>query len=109
MNKIIVHIVVKMSRVHIILILTIAKLSLGEIVNDSRFDEIQETSCFLHFRSGEFGDESKLFQFVIHGILLPIMALFGFVCNIISIFIFTRRELRMPINLIYTGKKHFDS
>ena len=106
MNKIIVHIVVKMSRVHIILILTIAKLSLGEIVNDSRSGEIQETSCF---RSGEFGDESKLLQFVIHGILLPIVALFGFVCNIISIFIFTRRELRTPINLIFTGKKHFDS
>ena len=109
MDKISVHIVVKMSRVHMILILTIAKLSVGEIVNDSSSDEIQKTSCFLKFQSGELEvDESKLFQFVIHGIFLPIVALFGFVCNIISIFIFTRRELRTPINLIFTGKKHFD-
>ena len=108
LNKISV-LVVKMSKVLIILILTITKLSVGEILNDSSSDEIQKTACFLNFQPGGLEvDETRLFQFVIHGIFLPIVALFGFVCNIISIFIFTRRELRTPINLIFTGKKHFD-
>merc|ERR1719464_1003137 len=49
-----------------------------------------------------------MFQFVVHGILLPIVALFGFVSNIISIFIFTRSEMRTSINLILTGVAAFD-
>ena len=110
MNKISVHIVAKISIVvYIVLILTIAKISFAEIFNDSSSDEIQGTSCPFHFKSGEFGDPSNLFQFVVHGILLPIVALFGLVSNMISIFIFTRREMRTPINLILTGRKHSET
>ena len=96
-----------MSIVNIVLILTIVKISSC----DSSSDEIQENECPFHFRSGEFGfgDPNNLFQFVVHGILLPILALFGLVGNIISIFIFTRREMRMPINLILTGMKHSET
>ena len=95
--------------VYIVLILTIAKISFAEIFNDSSSDEIQGTSCPFHFKSGEFGDPSNLFQFVVHGILLPIVALFGLVSNMISIFIFTRREMRTQINLILTGRKHSET
>ena len=96
-----------MLTVHLILILTIVKISVGEIFNESSSDEIQGqgTSCPFDLRSKKFGDESNVFQFVMHGILLPIVSLFGFVCNIISIFIFTRREMKASINLIFTGKK----
>ena len=100
-----VHIVAKMSIIYIVLILTIVKISFG-----SSSDEIQETSsCPFHFKSGEFGDPNNLFQFVVHGILLPIVALFGLVSNMISIFIFTRREMRTQINLILTGRKHSET
>ena len=96
--------------VYTVLILTIAKISFAEIFNDSSSDEIQETSsCPFHFKSGEFGDPNNLFQFVVHGILLPIVALFGLVSNMISIFIFTRREMRTQINLILTGRKHSET
>ena len=97
-----------MSIVYIVLILTIVKISFGEIFNDSSSDEIQETSCpyyFLQF----FGDASNLFQFVVHGILLPILALFGLLSNTISIFIFTRPEMRTTINLILTGEKNSET
>ena len=104
---IIVQIVAKMSIVYIVLILTIVKISFGEIFNDSSSDEIQETSCAFYFL--QFRDASNLFQFVVHGILLPILALFGLLSNIISIFIFTRREMRSPINMIFTGKKHSEA
>ena len=93
-----------MSTVHLILILTIAKISVGEIFNESSSDEIQGTSCPFELRS-KFGDGTNMFQFVMHGILLPIVALFGLVGNLISIFIFTRREMKASINLIFTGKK----
>ena len=93
-----------MSKVHIMIILTIAKLSVGEILNDSSSDDIQDTSCPFALRS-KFGYGSNMFQFVIHGILLPIVALFGLIGNLISIFIFTRREMKASINLIFTGKK----
>ena len=94
-----------MPIVYIVLILTIVKTAFG--INDTSSDEIQETPCAFHWgEAGEFGDASNLFQFVVHGILLPILALFGLVGNIISIFIFARREMRTPINLILTGKKH---
>ena len=96
-----------MSIVYIVLILTIVKISFGEIFNDSSSDEIQETSCPYYFL--QFEDASNLFQFVVHGILLPILALFGLVSNIISIFIFTRREMRTQINFILTGKKHSET
>ena len=96
-----------MSIVYIVLVLTIVKISFGEILNDSSSDEIQETSCPYYFL--QFGDASNLFQFVVHGILLPILAIFGLLCNIISIFIFTRREMRTTINLILTGKKHSET
>ena len=110
MSKISAHIVAKMSIVYIVLILTIVKISFGEIFNDSSSDEIQETSsCPFHFKSGEFGDPNNLFQFVVHGILLPILALFGLLCNIISIFIFTRHEMRTTINLILTGEKNSET
>ena len=102
LNKISVHIVVKMSIVYIVLILTVVKISFG-----SSSDEIQETSCPYYFL--QFGDASNLFQFVVHGILLPILALFGLLCNIISIFIFTRHEMRTTINLIFTGKKQSET
>ena len=98
--------VFKMLAVHVILILTIANFSVGESLNDPSSDEIEE--CPFHFRSQFVNGSTKMFQFVVHGILLPIVALFGFVGNIISIFIFTRSEMRTPINLILTGKKHFD-
>ena len=91
-----------MSRIYIVLILTIV-ISFGE-----SSDEIQETSCAMD-ESREFGEASNLFQFVVHGILLPILALFGLVSNIISIFIFTRREMRTQINFILTGKKHSET
>ena len=98
-----------MLAVHVILILTIANFSVGESLNDSSSDEIEE--CPFHFRAGKFGfgDPNNLFQFVVHGILLPILALFGLVSNIISIFIFTRREMRTQINFILTGKKHSET
>ena len=99
--------VLKMSAVHVILILTIVNFSVSESFNDSSSDEIEVTSCPFDLRT-KFEDRSNVFQFVMHGILLPIVALFGFVSNIISIFIFTRSEMRTPINLILTGKKHFD-
>ena len=106
LKKISVHIVAKMSIVYIVLILAFVKISCCESFNDSSFDE----ACPFHWsKSGEFGDASNLFQFVVYGILLPILALFGLVCNIISIFIFTRREMRTPINLIFTGKKHSET
>ena len=96
----------KMSTVHVTLILIIAKITVGEIFNDSNLDEIQEISCNLstpfHFHS-KFEEGSNVFQFVMHGILLPIIALCGFGCNLISIFIFTRSEMTNPINLILTG------
>ena len=95
-----------MSAVYVILVLTIANFSVGENLNDASSDEIEE--CPFHFRSQFVNGSTKMFQFVVHGILLPIVALFGFVSNIISIFIFTRSEMRTPINLILTGKKHFD-
>ena len=95
-----------MLAVYVILVLTIANFSVGESLNDSSSDEIEE--CPFHFRSQFVNGSTKMFQFVVHGILLPIVALFGFVGNIISIFIFTRSEMRTPINLILTGKKHFD-
>ena len=88
-----------MSKVHIIIILTIAKISVGE-----SSDEIQGTSCPFELIS-KFEDGSNKFQFVIHGIFLPIVTLFGLVGNLISIFIFTRREMKASINLIFTGKK----
>ena len=94
-----------MSKVHIMIILTIAKLSVGEIFNDSSSDDIQDTSCPAFALRSKFGDGSNMFQFVMHGILLPIVALFGFVGNLISIFIFTRREMKASINLIFTGNK----
>ena len=97
-----------MSRIYIVLILSIVKISVGQISNDTSSNEVQECD-FLYGESGQFGDASKLFQFVVHGILLPILALFGLVGNIISIFIFTRREMRMPINLILTGMKHSET
>ena len=96
--------VFKMSIVHLILILTVAKISVGEIFNESSSDEIQGTSCPFEWRS-KFGDGSNMFQFVMHGIFLPIVALFGLVGNIITVFIFTRREMKASINLIFTGKK----
>ena len=96
-----------MSIVYIVLVLTIVKISFGEILNDSSSDEIQKTSCPYYFL--QFGDASNLFQFVVHGILLPILAIFGLLCNIISIFIFTRREMGTTINLILTGKKHSET
>ena len=96
-----------MLAVHVILILTIANFSVGESLNE--IEEIEETEeCPFHFRSQFLNGSTNMFQFVVHGILLPIVALFGFVGNIISIFIFTRSEMRTPINLILTGKKHFD-
>ena len=98
--------VYKTSTVHVILVLNIVKLSVCEMFNDSSSDEIQETLCPFQL---SFGDGSYMFQFIMHGILLPIVTLFGFVSNIFSIFIFTRREMRTTINLILTGKKHFDS
>ena len=88
-----------MSKVHIIIILTIAKFSVGE-----SSDEIQGTSCLFGLTS-KFEDGSNKFKFVLHGILLPIVTLFGLVGNLISIFIFTRREMKASINLIFTGKK----
>ena len=96
-----------MSKVHIVIILTIAKLSVGEIFNNSCSDDIQDTSCPFALRlcPRPFGDGSNMFQFVMHGIFLPIVALFGLVGNLISIFIFTRREMKASINLIFTGKK----
>ena len=96
-----------MSTVHLILILTIAKISVGEIFNESSSDEIQGTSCPFDLKGlrSKFGDGSNMFQFVMHGILLPIVALFGLVGNLISIFIFTRLEMKASINLIFTGKK----
>ena len=93
-----------MSTVHLLLILTIAKISVGEIFNESSSDEIQGTSCPFDIKSSKFGDGSNVFQFVMHGVLLPIVALFGLVCNLISVFIFTRREMTASINLIFTGK-----
>ena len=99
-----------MSIVNIALILTTVKISHCETFNDSTSDQNQETPpCPFHFRSGKFGDPSSLFQFVTNGILLPIVALFGLVSNVFSIFIFTRREMRTPINLILTGKKHSET
>ena len=95
-----------MSAVYAILIFIIANFSVSESLNDSSSDEIEE--CPFHFRSQFENESTNMFQFVVHGILLPIVALFGFVSNIISIFIFTRSEMRTPINLILTGKKHFD-
>ena len=95
-----------MSIIYIVLILTIVKISVGSTSSN----EVQE--CAFHFHwgeSGEFEDASNLFQFVVHGILLPILALFGLVSNIISIFIFTRREMRTQINLILTGRKHSET
>ena len=88
-----------MSKLHIIIILTIAKISVCE-----SSDEIQGTSCPFEL-SSKFEDENNKFQFVIHGILLPIVTLFGLVGNLISIFIFTRREMKASINLIFMGKK----
>ena len=93
-----------MSKVHIIIILTIAKLSVSEISNDLSSDDIQDTSCPFALNL-DIEDESNMFQFVMHGILLPIVTLFGLVGNLISIFIFTRREMKASINLIFTGKK----
>ena len=94
-----------MSKVYIIIILTIAKLSVGEIFNESSSDEIQGTTCPFELFS-KFGDgSSNMFQLVMHGILLPIVVLFGLVGNLISIFIFTRHEMKASINLIFTGKK----
>ena len=90
-----------MSTVHLILILTIAKISVGDELST---DENQGTSCPFELLS-KFEDGSNMFQLVMHGILLPIVALFGLVGNLISIFIFTRREMKASINLIFTGKK----
>ena len=98
--------VIKTPLLHVLLVLTIDQLSVGEMFNDSSSDENQEILCPFQL---SFGDGSYVFQFVMHGILLPIVTLFGFICNIISIFIFTRRDMRTAINLILTGKKHFDS
>ena len=97
-----------MSRIYIVLILSIVKISVGQISNDTSSNEVQECD-FLYGESGQFGDASKLFQFVVHGIFLPILVLFGLVSNIISIFIFTRREMRTQINFILTGKKHSET
>ena len=92
-----------MSKVHIMIILTIAKFSVGE-----SSDEIQGTSCLFGLTS-KFEDGSNKFKFVLHGILLPIVALFGLVGNLISIFIFTRHEMRTTINLILTGEKYSET
>ena len=99
--------VYKTSTVHVILGLNIVKLSVYEMFNDSSSDEIQETSCPYYFL--QFEDASNLFQFVVHGILLPILALFGLLSNTISIFIFTRHEMRTTINLILTGEKNSET
>ena len=97
-----------MSKIYIVLILSIVKISVGQISNETSSNEVQEC-FFLNGDPGESGDASKSFQFVVHGILLPILALFGLVSNIISIFIFTRREMRTQINFILTGKKHSET
>ena len=91
-----------MSTVHLILILTIAKISVGDELST---DENQGTLCPFELLSKFEGGGSNMFQLVMHGILLPIVALFGLVGNLISIFIFTRREMKASINLIFTGKK----
>ena len=96
-----------MLAVHVILILTIANFSVGESLNDSSSDEIE--NCPFRLRSQFENGSTNMFQFVVHGILLPIVALFGLVSNMISIFIFTRREMRTPINLILTGRKHSET
>ena len=59
---------------------------------------------FAHFifKISEKGYEP--YRFVIHGILLAIVVIFGLVSNLISIFIFTRPEMRSPLNLILTGR-----
>ena len=59
---------------------------------------------FVHFifKIAEKGYEP--YRFVIHGILLAIVVIFGLVSNLISIFIFTRPEMRSPLNLILTGR-----
>ena len=97
--------VYKTSTVHVILGLNIVKLSVCEMFNDSSSDDIQDTSCPAFALRSKFGDGSNMFQFVMHGIFLPVVALFGLVGNLISIFIFTRREMKASINLIFTGKK----
>ena len=101
-----VHIVAKMSTVYIVLILAIVKIAFAIASSD----EIQKIPCAFHWgESGEFGGASNLFQFVVHGILLPILALFGLKSNTISIFIFTRHEMRTTINLILTGEKNSET
>ena len=65
---------------------------------------INNKSLIFHFifKIAEKGYEP--YRFVIHGILLAIVVIFGLVSNLISIFIFTRPEMRSPLNLILTGR-----
>ena len=53
------------------------------------------------------GNNDEDYRFVLHGILLTIVAIFGILSNLISAFIFTRPEMRTPTCLILTGKKIF--
>ena len=51
------------------------------------------------------GDEEP-YVFAISGVIVSILALFGIISNAMSIFIFSRPQMRSPINYILIGKIH---
>ena len=52
----------------------------------------------------KIADKDDPHRFILPGIIFPFVALCGLICNIISIFIFTRQEMRSQVNLILTGE-----
>ena len=49
-------------------------------------------------------DDEEPYVFAISGVIVSILALFGIVSNAMSIFIFSRPQMRSPINYILIGK-----
>jgi hypothetical protein len=52
-----------------------------------------------------FLGDGEAHNFIIHGILISIVALFGLISNAITIYVYSRPQMRTPINCILIGNK----
>ena len=75
--------------------------------NLTNSDNLGRPNSISVFKITENGDEP--FRFVIHGILFALVLTFGIISNLISMFIFTRPEMRTPLNLILTGNRKLNN
>ena len=64
---------------------------------------ITESKFYIQFFFFFVGND-ELANFIIRGVLLTIMTLFGLVANTLSIVVFTRPEMKSTINRLLIGK-----